>query len=79
MVGAAQRFQNLHRFSQLPAEADELPKTPETQLRQIDSSNGGLKRHLYRAILAIMRKASITEAENTISALIDSVGAARPC
>jgi len=29
----------------------------------------GLKRHFYRAILAVMKKASITEAKNNLSAL----------
>jgi len=34
---------------------------------------GGLKRHFNQAIQAIMKKPSITEAKNNLSALIDSV------
>jgi hypothetical protein len=35
-------------------------------------------RHFYEAILAIMKKASITEAKNNLSALIDSVKGGSP-
>src|SRR5262249_4123812 len=38
----------------------------------------GLKRHFKKAILAIMKKASITEAKNNLSALIDSVKGGSP-
>jgi prevent-host-death family protein len=37
-----------------------------------------LKRHLNQAILAMMKKASITEAKNNLSALIDSVKGGSP-
>jgi prevent-host-death family protein len=37
-----------------------------------------LKRHFNQAILAIMKKASITEAKNNLSALIDSVKGGSP-
>jgi len=37
-----------------------------------------LKRHFKKAILAIMKKASITEAKNNLSALIDSVKGGSP-
>jgi prevent-host-death family protein len=37
-----------------------------------------LKRHFDQAILAIMKKASITEAKNNFSALIDSVKGGSP-
>jgi prevent-host-death family protein len=37
-----------------------------------------LKRHFYQAILAIMKKASITEAKNNLSGLIDSVKGGSP-
>jgi hypothetical protein len=36
-----------------------------------------LKRHFNQAILAIMKKASITEVKNNLSALIDSVKGGR--
>ena len=38
----------------------------------------GLKRHSDKAILAIMKRASITEAKNNLSALIDSVKGGSP-
>src|SRR5947208_15400125 len=38
----------------------------------------GLKSHSEQAILAIMKKASITEAKNNLSALIDSVKGGSP-
>lgn len=37
-----------------------------------------MKRHFDQAILAIMKKASITEAKNNLSALIDSVKGGSP-
>jgi prevent-host-death family protein len=37
-----------------------------------------LKRHFDQAILAMMKKASITEAKNNLSALIDSVKGGSP-
>ena len=38
----------------------------------------GLKSHFDQAIMAIMKKASITEAKNNLSALIDSVKGGSP-
>ena len=38
----------------------------------------GLKGHINQAIMAIMKKASITEAKNNLSALIDSVKGGSP-
>jgi hypothetical protein len=38
----------------------------------------GSKRHFNQAILAMMKKASITEAKNNLSALIDSVNGGSP-
>lgn len=58
---------------------------PETRVRQIiqlvfrsGESPAGLKSHSNQAILAIMKKASITEAKNNLSALIDSVKGGSP-
>src|SRR5438128_11741503 len=46
--------------------------TPRTRTRT------GLKSHPDQAILAIMKKASITDAKNNLSALIDSVKGGSP-
>ena len=73
MFGSTKRSEKSQRFNHLQTKSEK-----GGNFCQAVAGHDGLKSHSIMAIMAIMKKASITEAKNNFSALIDGVKSGSP-